>query len=240
MEPISAPHLTDRERLALASGQARMYRNRVIPIVAGGEPTPEEQAAAEAAAAAEAEAAAAAGKTFSQADVDRIVQERLARAKTTPPADYEELQAKAARLAEIEAENKSELEKATARAEKAEQAATATLERAKATLLKSAIIAAAAGKLADPSDAVALIDRTSFEFDADGNPTNVEDAVNSLLEAKPHLAAAGGERGGNGADQGARGGSGSKQLSSTEGMTPDEIATATAEGRFDTFLATKT
>jgi hypothetical protein len=52
-------------------------------------------------------------KTFTQADVDRIVQERLARAKSTPPADYEDLKAKAARLDEIEEAQKSDLQKAT-------------------------------------------------------------------------------------------------------------------------------
>jgi hypothetical protein len=41
-------------------------------------------------------------RTFTQEQVDKIVQERLARAKATPPADYEDLKAKAARLDEIE------------------------------------------------------------------------------------------------------------------------------------------
>jgi chromosome segregation ATPase len=44
--------------------------------------------------------------------VDKIVQERLARAKATPPADYEDLKAKAARLDEIEEAQKSDLDKA--------------------------------------------------------------------------------------------------------------------------------
>jgi DNA repair ATPase RecN len=62
-------------------------------------------------------------KTFTQADVDRIVQERLARAKSTPPADYEDLKAKAARLDEIEEANKSDLQKATDAAARAKAAA---------------------------------------------------------------------------------------------------------------------
>jgi hypothetical protein len=48
--------------------------------------------------------------------------ERLARAK---PADYDDLKAKAAKLDEIEAANKSEIEKATEKAAAAEQAAAA-------------------------------------------------------------------------------------------------------------------
>ena len=51
-------------------------------------------------------------KTFTQEQVDRIVQERLARAKATPPADYEDLKAKAAKFDQLEEANKSDLEKA--------------------------------------------------------------------------------------------------------------------------------
>jgi crotonobetainyl-CoA:carnitine CoA-transferase CaiB-like acyl-CoA transferase len=54
-------------------------------------------------------------KSFSQEDVERIVKERIATAKKKEAekfADYEELKAAAARLAELEGSNKSELEKA--------------------------------------------------------------------------------------------------------------------------------
>lgn len=51
-------------------------------------------------------------RTFTQEQVDRIVQERLARAKSTPPADYDDLKAKAARLDEIEESKKTELQRA--------------------------------------------------------------------------------------------------------------------------------
>jgi len=60
-------------------------------------------------------------KTFTQAEVDAIVGDRLKRERAKH-ADYSELKAKAARLDEIEAASKSELEKAVERAEKAEQA----------------------------------------------------------------------------------------------------------------------
>ena len=58
-------------------------------------------------------------KTFTQEQVDSIVKERLARAKATPPADYEDLKAKAARLDELEEAQKSELERITDTANKA-------------------------------------------------------------------------------------------------------------------------
>jgi cation transport ATPase len=59
-------------------------------------------------------------KTFTQEQVNRMMQERVARVKSEPPADYEELKAKAARLDEIEEANKSELEKANDARAKAE------------------------------------------------------------------------------------------------------------------------
>ena len=62
-------------------------------------------------------------KTFTQEQVDSIVKERLARAKATPPADYDELKAKAARLDEIEDAQKSELERITEQATKAQESA---------------------------------------------------------------------------------------------------------------------
>lgn len=58
-------------------------------------------------------------KTFTQEEVNAIVEKRVARVKATPPADYEDLKAKAARLDELEQANKSELEKATDAAAKA-------------------------------------------------------------------------------------------------------------------------
>lgn len=63
----------------------------------------------------------AAEKTFTQADVDRIVQERIARVKHEPPADYEELQRKAAEYDKAQEAAKSELDKALERATRAEE-----------------------------------------------------------------------------------------------------------------------
>lgn len=66
---------------------------------------------------------AAEAKTFTQEEVNAIVEKRLARAKSTPPADYEELKAKAAKLDELEEANKTELERATDALGKANAAA---------------------------------------------------------------------------------------------------------------------
>jgi hypothetical protein len=56
----------------------------------------------------------------SQDELNRIIGERVKRAK---PADYEDLRAKAARLDEIEQANKTEAQKAAERLAKAEQTA---------------------------------------------------------------------------------------------------------------------
>lgn len=75
-------------------------------------------------------------KTFTQEDVDRIVKERLARAKAAPPADYDELKAKAAKYDEAQEAAKSELERANERAAKAE----AELEEARARMAREALV----------------------------------------------------------------------------------------------------
>lgn len=238
MLPTTAQTITDRERAAIESGQATIYRGRVIPIMRGGDETAEEKAEREAA---EAKTEHDKDKTFSQADVDRIVQERLARAKSTPPDDYEDLKAAKAKLDELEAANATELEKATKRAEAAEQAAAKATADAKETRLKSAILAEAAKsdrKVVDPEAVLTLLDRSTLELDDDGAPKNIAQAMDSLLTAKPYLVGDGGKgRADGGADQGARGG-GENQLTSTEGMSPTEIAKAVEEGRLNDYLKT--
>jgi hypothetical protein len=195
------------------------------------------EAAASAAAAADAAGtgADAAGRTFSQADVDRIVQERLARAKTTPPADYDELKTKAAGFDKIEEANKTELQKAQDARAKAEREASQAAELVQRTRLESSIVAEAAKRGVDPDIAVAMIDRSTVEFDGDGKPTNIADAMDSLLQAKPQLA--GGSRG-TSADQGARNG-GADQLGrdSLKTMSPEAVTQALSEGKLDRLLS---
>lgn len=59
-------------------------------------------------------------KVFTQADVDRIVSERLKRDRETR-ADYEALKEKAAKLDQLEEAQKTELQKATDRADALEK-----------------------------------------------------------------------------------------------------------------------
>jgi hypothetical protein len=62
-------------------------------------------------------------KTFTQEQVNRMIQERLARAKHEEPADYAELKAKAAKYDELEDAKKTELERITEQATKAAETA---------------------------------------------------------------------------------------------------------------------
>lgn len=177
-------------------------------------------------------------RTFTQADVDRILQERLARAKSTPPADYEDLKAAAAELAQIKEANATELEKAQTAAETAASERDAAVAEAKEIRIRSAILAEAAKperKIVDPDLVVTLLG-PDVEFDDQGTPTNIAKAMDTLLEARPYLVASGGSRGN--ADQGARGG-GANQLSDADlkSMTPEQIVKAHEQGRLASVLS---
>jgi len=91
-------------------------------------------------------------------------------------------------------------------------------------ILRSEIKAAAAGKLADPTDALRLLDLSQFEVDDDGGVDEAEiaDAIDDLIKTKPYLSAQGGKRFQGAGDGGARKGS-AKSID-------DQIAEATAAG----------
>lgn len=173
-------------------------------------------------------------RTFSQADVDRIVQERLGRERQRF-SDYEDLKAKAAKLDEIEAASKSELEKATERASKAEQEAQQIREAANRRLVEAAVIAAATkAKVLKPEHMPRLIDTGSVTVGDDGQVTGAEDAVTAFLEANPEYVGASARPGG--ADQGARGGAQQLGADALQTMSAEEIVKAQKEGRLDSVL----
>lgn len=236
--------LTPAEQQLVDDGLATLYHGRLIPIIRGGSEDGGDGGDG-GSGTGEGEGGTGdggdGGRTFTQQDVDRIVQERLARVKTSPPADYDDLKAKAAEFDKLQEANKTELEKAQERAARLERDHALTAERYQRAITDSAIVAEAAKRGIDTDIAKAMIDRASLEFDDDGNPTNIASAMDALLEAKPNLAATGGEgRGANGsADQGARGG-GKHQIKSTDGMSAEEIAAAVADGRLDEYLKTPT
>ncbi|TDD88360.1 hypothetical protein [Actinomadura rubrisoli] len=115
-------------------------------------------------------------------------------------------------------------DKAAAAAAEAEKAA---IQRANARILRSEVKAAAAGKLADPTDALRLLDLDQFEVGEDGevDEGEIADAISGLLKSKPYLAAGGKPRFQGDADQGAR--------KKTKPPTLDEqIATAEKAGNW--------
>lgn len=132
---------------------------------------------------------AAPARHLTQADLDEIVEARLKRERKKYE-DYDDLKAKAEKLAQIEAENQSEMERAVARAEQAEKQLAETQASMAEERIRSAIITEASKKgAADPADIVKLIDRDGIALD-DGKVTGVEDAVQALAEAKPAYFAA--------------------------------------------------
>jgi hypothetical protein len=174
-------------------------------------------------------------KTFTQAELDRIVQDRVAR-EQKKFGDYDDLKAKATKLDELEAANASEIEKAIKRAEDAEARAKAASERATESARRAAVVAQAtkAGAV-DPDAVLALLPKDSVTVGDDGQVTGVEDAIKALLESKPYLVGSTASAGATGsADGGARNaGNGAAQLSRDDlkTMTSAEIVKAKAEGR---------
>jgi hypothetical protein len=141
-------------------------------------------------------------KTFTQEELDAIVEARLRRAV---PADYEELKKlKAERDAAAEAE-KSELQKEKDARIAAEAKANDALARANRTLVHAAILAeAAAAESVDPSTVAQLLAGSDdITVADDGTVKGAKKAVADLLKEKPFLAkgttpgASGGEFGGN-------------------------------------------
>ena len=99
------------------------------------------------------------------------------------------------RIAELEAKASDGKDGADPDAIKAE-ARREALAQANERILRSEVKAAAAGKLADPADALRLLDLSAFEVDDDGtiDEEEIADAIDALLTAKPYLSAQGGKR----------------------------------------------
>lgn len=172
----------------------------------------------------------------SQDQFDAMVKARINREREKY-ADYEDLKTKAAKLAELEAANLTELEKSQKRTADLERKAADAEARAQENLLRASVVAEAARKnVVDPDAVVALLDRSVLEFNEDGTPTNTAEAVDELLKAKPYLVGTVGGARGN-ADQGARQFSGN-QLGddALKSMSPEQIDKAHREGRFSELL----
>lgn len=132
---------------------------------------------------------AAPEKTLTQADVDRVVAERLTRERQKY-VDYDDLKAKAAKLAEIEAAAQTDAEKLTAKAEAAEKKAADLIART-----TKAEIKALADGFADREDAALMLgDLSQYVKDGDVDTDAIKAALAEVLTRKPHLAAVAGPR----------------------------------------------
>lgn len=140
-------------------------------------------------------APAGGAKTFAQDEVDRIVQDRLARERAKY-ADYEDFKTKAAKFDEVDAASKTELQKANDTAAAEKKRADDTESALKESRLTGTVLSAAAAKnIIDPSAAVALLDRSKLEYDKDtGLPTNVDAQLDALVKEKPYLVGKNGQR----------------------------------------------
>ena len=143
-----------------------------------------------------------------------------------------------AELAELRAKAEGKEQEFAAEQERRKVEA-AALDKANERILKAEFRAEAAGKLADPSDALRYIDLSDFEVGNDGEVDRgaVANAIEALVKSKPYLAA----QGGTSVFQspGATRGDSKAQLTKADlaGMTPEQIVAAKKEGRFEALLS---
>jgi hypothetical protein len=125
--------------------------------------------------------------TFTQAQLDAIVGDRLARERAKFEG-FDDLKAKAAKLDEIEAASLSETERLSRELEAERASRTAAEQRATDALRRSSVVSAAqrAGAI-DPDAVLALLPEGSVTVKDDGSVTGVDEAVSALLAAKPYL-----------------------------------------------------
>jgi len=124
--------------------------------------------------------------SFTQADVDRIVSERLKRERDKF-GDYKDLQAAAAKLKAIEDSQKSESDKLLEAMETLKaQNARLQDEQVQMRLEQAVVTEATKQKFARPELAFKLLDRSTIQV-TDGKIEGVEAAVKALSEAYPEL-----------------------------------------------------
>lgn len=120
---------------------------------------------------------------------------------------------------------------------------TEALQKANDRIRRSEVKAAAAGKLADPSDAYKFLDLASFEVDDDGNVDEEEiaEAIDDLIKEKPYLAAQGGRRFKGSADGGTRKEARPKQVNRADlaRMTLEQINKAREAGQLNDLMGIK-
>lgn len=181
-----------------------------------------------------------------QEEFDRMLGPRLQREREKF-ADYDDLKAKAARLATIEQENETETERLRREATEATRRAEGMAWTLADQVIRSAVTNEAAKAGAVDVDAViTLLDKNAVTIDDAGRVTGADTAVAELLAAKPYLKGAATP---SSFDGGARGnGTGHtpgrpwqvKDRSELSSKSPDEINTLREGGHLDDLLGVTT
>ena len=133
-------------------------------------------------------------RTFTQADLDRIVKERLGREQARY-ADYDVLKKAAEELSKLKDADLSEQEKLKKRIAEMEEAAADKDAQAKAVEMKTneklmraeVRVLAATMNFIDPEEAWKLADLSEVAFNDDGTIKNVGEALKKLAKDKTHL-----------------------------------------------------
>ena len=126
-------------------------------------------------------------RTFTQEEVNRM-QAQTRRDERNKYGDYNDLKARAAKADELEQAQLSDAQKLEARAIEAERKASEAQEQIASAMIASEVkVRASALGVIDPDAAYLLLDRSNVRYDATEGVTGVDDALASLLEAKPYL-----------------------------------------------------
>ena len=134
-----------------------------------------------------AEPSTAPERTFTQEEVNRM-QAQTRRDERNKYGDYNDLKARAAKADELEQAQLSDAQKLEARAIEAERKASEAQEQIASAMIASEVkVRASALGVIDPEAAYLLLDRSNVRYDATEGVTGVDDALASLLEAKPYL-----------------------------------------------------
>lgn len=145
-------------------------------------------------------------------DAGKLALDRMKAERDQARADAKRAKSLEAELAKLREATATDSDKAIAAA-KAEGAAEAT-NSANARIVRAEVRSLAAGKLADPMDAVQFLDLDDFKIDANGDVDvkAIAKAIDALLTDKPYLAAAGNRA--PGVPVGARGDAGGEDMNS--------------------------
>lgn len=126
-------------------------------------------------------------KTFTQAELEKHIADRLKRERDKYK-DYKDLQAAKSELDKIKEAQLTETERLQKQLAQAEEKARELEVMARERLINSEIVSLAAkANFANPQDAVLLVDRSDIDLDDEGNVKGVGDAIKGLIESRPYL-----------------------------------------------------